>query len=207
MKKAILLLLALVVYACGPSREKASSTAILIKNVHVVDVIGGTVLEDQLILVDSGRILAIAAEIPGAQHYSKTIDGQGSYALPGLTEMHAHIPSPPTPEKRIEETLFLYLAGGVTTIRGMLGHPYHLDLRQQVGRGEVPGPRIFTSRRYGNMPLPVMISSKSTLGSKGKFLTPWQQQPDRKGSPLPVMYRWMWGYGAPWKAATPPLTT
>lgn len=145
MKKAILLLLALVVYACGPSREKASSTAILIKNVHVVDVIGGTVLEDQLILVDSGRILAIAAEIPGAQHYSITIDGQGSYALPGLTEMHAHIPSPPTPEKRIEETLFLYLAGGVTTIRGMLGHPYHLDLRQQVGRGEVPGPRIFTS--------------------------------------------------------------
>ena len=145
MKKTFLLLLALAVYACGPSQEKEASTAVLIKNIHIVDVIGGTLLEDQHILVDSGRIQAIESEIPGREHYSKAIDGRGAYALPGLTEMHAHIPSPPTSEKRIEETLYLYLAGGVTTIRGMLGHPYHLELRQLVAQGDVPGPRIFTS--------------------------------------------------------------
>ena len=145
MKKTFLLLLALAVYACGPSQEKEASTAILIKNVQIVDVIGGTLLEDRHILVDSGRIQAIESEIPGREHYSKAIDGRGAYALPGLTEMHAHIPSPPTSEKRIEETLYLYLAGGVTTIRGMLGHPYHLELRQLVAQGDVPGPRIFTS--------------------------------------------------------------
>lgn len=145
IKRTFLLLLALAVNACGPAQEKASSTAILIKNVHVVDVVSGTLLPDQQILVDSGRIRAIAPEIPDAEYYRNTIEGQGRYALPGLTEMHAHIPSPPTSEKRIEETLYLYLAGGVTTIRGMLGHPYHLGLRQRVEQGQVPGPRIFTS--------------------------------------------------------------
>ena len=145
MKRAFFLLLALALSACKPGHHKASPTAILIKNVTVVDVIDGTLRQNQQILVDSGRIQAIAQEIPGAEHYSNKIDGQGSYALPGLTEMHAHIPSPPTAEKRIEETLYLYLAGGVTTIRGMLGHPYHLELRQRVAQGDVPGPRIFTS--------------------------------------------------------------
>ena len=145
MKKATLLLLALAFCACGTSDEKTSPTAILIKNVHVVDVIGGTLRKDQQILVDSGRIQAMATEIPGAEHYKNVIDGQNSYALPGLTEMHAHIPSPPTEVARIEETLFLYLAGGATTIRGMLGHPYHLELRERVEQGDVPGPRMFTS--------------------------------------------------------------
>ena len=145
MKKATLLLLALAVYACGPSQEKVSTSAILIKNVHLVDVVNDTLRKDQQILVDSGKIQAIASEIPGAEHYKNVIDGQNSYAVPGLTEMHAHIPSPPTNEKRIEETLYLYLAGGVTTIRGMLGHPYHLKLRQGVAKGDVAGPRIFTS--------------------------------------------------------------
>ncbi|MEJ2584331.1 MAG: amidohydrolase family protein [Robiginitalea sp.] len=145
MKNIPLLLLALSLYACELTPEKASPTGILIKNVNVVDVIGGTLREQQHILVDSGRIQAIAPEIPGAENYKKVIDGKNAYAMPGLTEMHAHIPSPPTNEKRIEETLYLYLAGGATTIRGMLGHPYHLELRKRVKQGAVAGPRIFTS--------------------------------------------------------------
>ena len=40
---------------------------------------------------------------------------------------------------------FLYLAGGVTTIRGMLGHPSHLELRERGASGEIVAPRIYTS--------------------------------------------------------------
>ncbi len=145
MKKTILFLLLLAIWACGPTREPWSPSALLIKNVHVVDVVGGTLQENQQILVDSGRILVIAPEIPGTEGFKQIIDGQNGFVMPGLTEMHAHIPSPPTEPQRIEETLYLYLAGGATTIRGMLGHPYHLQLRQDVAAGTVPGPRIFTS--------------------------------------------------------------
>src|SRR5690606_13836771 len=65
--------------------------------------------------------------------------------IPGLAEMHAHIPQPPISKTRIEEILFLYLSNGITTIRGMLGHPTHLVLREKALKGEVLSPRIFTS--------------------------------------------------------------
>src|SRR5690606_1733524 len=45
----------------------------------------------------------------------------------------------------VDRTLFLYLAGGVTTIRGMLGHPLHLELRDRGAAGEIVAPRIYTS--------------------------------------------------------------
>src|SRR5690606_32674973 len=45
----------------------------------------------------------------------------------------------------LEEVLFLYVANGVTTVRGMLGEPGHLELREQLARNEVLGPRLYTS--------------------------------------------------------------
>ena len=80
-----------------------------------------------------------------ADEYTTTIDGSGKYIIPGLAEMHAHIPPPATDAKRIEETLFLYLSNGITTIRGMLGDPLHLELREKAKKGEIVSPRIFTS--------------------------------------------------------------
>ena len=119
--------------------------SVLIENVHVVDVVGGQVISGQQIAIDSGRIRYIGSEVPDAGSYATRIDGGGAYALPGLTEMHAHIPSPPASQERIEQTLFLYLSNGITTIRGMLGHPYHLELRERQQAGELLSPRIFTS--------------------------------------------------------------
>jgi hypothetical protein len=66
--------------------------------------------------------------------------------MPGLAEMHAHIPTPQNgDDTEVRNVLFLYLSQGVTTIRGMLGDPYHLGLRQEVAGNKILGPRIFTS--------------------------------------------------------------
>jgi len=66
--------------------------------------------------------------------------------MPGLTEMHAHIPvAKAGNDSLVKETLFLYLSQGVTTIRGMLGDPYHLGLKKEVAAGTILGPRIYTS--------------------------------------------------------------
>lgn len=99
---------------------------------------------NQMVVVDSGIIVRIAPtiEIRGGV---ETIDGSNKYLLPGLAEMHAHIPSPQWGRSNINETLFLYLSNGVTTIRGMLGHPLHLELREQAEKNEILSPRIFTS--------------------------------------------------------------
>jgi hypothetical protein len=73
------------------------------------------------------------------------VNGHGKFLMPGLAEMHAHIPGGETPDSVVQQTLFLYVAGGVTTIRGMLGHPRHLELRARGTRPGVLSPRIYTS--------------------------------------------------------------
>jgi imidazolonepropionase-like amidohydrolase len=65
--------------------------------------------------------------------------------MPGLSEMHAHIPGGQAPEELVDRTLTLFTAAGVTTIRGMLGHPRHLPLRERAAREELISPTIYTA--------------------------------------------------------------
>ena len=135
----------LITISCTQSQEKISASAILISNTNLIDVRTGQIREGFQVVIDSGKIQQIAATLENAETYPTQINGSGKFLMPGLAEMHAHIPSPNTPTTRIEETLFLYLSNGITTIRGMLGHPAHLELREKALKGEILSPRIFTS--------------------------------------------------------------
>ncbi len=131
--------------SCSQSRIKISESALLFKNVNIIDVRDGSIRENSFVVVDSGRIKLISSHIDNESAFSQQIDGSDKFMLPGLAEMHAHIPSPPTSQIRTEHTLYLYLANGITLIRGMLGHPSHIVLRQLVAKGKIIGPRIITS--------------------------------------------------------------
>ncbi len=63
--------------------------------------------------------------------------------MPGLAEMHAHLMG--GDDALNERILLLNVARGITTVRGMLGHPSHLVLRERVRKGELLGPTIYTS--------------------------------------------------------------
>jgi len=114
--------------------------------VNVVPMDEERVIENQTVLVTDDRIIRIgptgAIELPDG---ATIIDGSGLFLMPGLAEMHAHIPSSRAPEDYVANTLFLYVANGITTIRGMLGEPMHLELRAQSAAGEILAPRIYTS--------------------------------------------------------------
>lgn len=118
--------------------------------VHVVPMTGGGVLEERTVLVEEGRIARIgpAAEVEVPEG-ARRVDGRGRWLIPGLGEMHAHVPSqgddPEEARASMERVLFLYLSNGITTARGMLGAPVHLELREAIARGEVLGPRLYTS--------------------------------------------------------------
>ncbi|MBW3627830.1 MAG: amidohydrolase family protein [Gemmatimonadetes bacterium] len=104
------------------------------------------VLENHTVLVRDGRIAAVGpAASVSAPAGATVVDARGKYLIPGLAEMHAHIPTPQQGMDAVDRTLFLYLAGGVTTIRGMLGHPLHVGLRDRAARHEILSPRIYTS--------------------------------------------------------------
>jgi len=99
----------------------------------------------QTVIVRDGRIAEIGpssrVRVPEG---ATRVDGRGKFLMPGLAEMHAHIPGPNNAAFQ-ERVLFMYLAGGVTFIRGMLGQPNHLQLREQAASGAIWSPTIITS--------------------------------------------------------------
>ena len=146
MKKIILVIATvLLLFSCQSQSPSVSSTAVLVENVNIVDVTQAAIYNGHHVVIDSGLIKKITTQAIDPEDYAIHIDGENKYLMPGLSEMHAHIPGPNTSRERLEETLFLYLSNGVTTIRGMLGHEMHLKLKEEVAHGEVLGPRIYTS--------------------------------------------------------------
>ncbi|MEM7298172.1 MAG: amidohydrolase family protein [Bacteroidota bacterium] len=129
-----------VLLAC--TQKPAQDESTVIQNVNIIDVRDGSISGGMNLLVVEGRIKEISEN---SLKGTTVIDGEGKFLMPGLAEMHAHIPSPQWGRDRTDETLFLYLSNGVTTIRGMLGHPKHLELRSQAENNEILSPRIFTS--------------------------------------------------------------
>lgn len=115
-------------------------------NATVIPMDRERVLPAHTVLVRDGRITAVgpsaSVRVPTA---ARVVNASGRFLIPGLAEMHAHIPPPQAGEETIERTLFLYLSNGVTTIRGMLGNPAHLELRERAARHEILSPRIYTS--------------------------------------------------------------
>jgi len=113
-------------------------------NVNVVPMTSETVVEQQTVVVDNGLVAAIgpvdAVPIP---EKARVIDGTDRYLMPGLAEMHAHVPA--SDSAQLDRYFSLYIANGVTTIRGMLGQPSHLALREDLLGGKVFGPRLYTS--------------------------------------------------------------
>ncbi len=113
-------------------------------NVHVVPMDSERVLANQTVLVEGDRIIAMGAvgevEVPEG---ANVINGSGAYLMPGLAEMHGHIPPPNQSEAYIESVLFMYVANGITTVRGMLGFPGQLELREQANSSAIVAPNLY----------------------------------------------------------------
>ncbi len=104
------------------------------------------VMPSQTVVVREGRIDRIEnADTIVIPEGIRRIDAHGKYLIPGMAELHAHIPIPVDGDVApAHEAMMLFVAHGITTIRGMKGDRYHLTLKRQTASGEVVGPRIFT---------------------------------------------------------------
>ena len=142
MKKLFVLPLLFAMCSCTAQRPVGE---IVFRNVNVIPMTEETVIRNQDVLVKNGAITAIGNT--GTVKFKKDariIEGNGKYLIPGLAEMHAHVP-PVDDMEPMKEVLKLFLYNGITTIRGMLGHPRHLELRSKIKSGEIIGPHFYTS--------------------------------------------------------------
>lgn len=134
MKLAVLSMLAL----------GALAQEVVIEHVNVIPMTSETVLKDHSVRVKDGRFVEVApaGRIKAAAGVQR-IDGKGKYLMPGMGEMHGHIPPPTSPQSFIDDVLFLYVANGVTTVRGMLGHDGQLVFREKAKRNEIVAPTLY----------------------------------------------------------------
>ena len=102
------------------------------------------VVENRTVVVTDRRIASMhpADEVEVADG-TEAVEAEGMYLMPGLGEMHGHLPGPRTVQSDARNLLFLYVANGVTTVRGMQGERSQLGLRARIARGQSLGPRLF----------------------------------------------------------------
>ena len=128
---------------CFPLSLPAAT--LVIQPVNVIDVRTGNVLENQSVEINDGRIRRISPASGTSPGVAEVVDGKGGWLIPGLAEMHAHVPSTDRGKQYARDILTLFLANGVMTIRGMLGQPWHLELRESLASGAWTGPQLITS--------------------------------------------------------------
>lgn len=148
--------------------EPASAPeAVVFENTAVLDVVSGSVLRGQDVLVRGDSIAAVGPagsfEAPGG---AARIDGRGATLLPGLIDSHGHVANGsappwartfPDPDRNLQA----YLYCGVTTVLDPADlEPDAFERRDAVAEGSLPGPTIFATgpmlTAVGGHPLPVL---------------------------------------------------
>ena len=128
----------------APAAPQGPQATVAFTNVHVVPMDSERVLQDQTVIVRGDRIVSIgpaaSASVPAG---ATRVDGRGKYLMPGLAEMHGHVPPPTAPKAFTDDVLYLFVANGITTVRGMQGAPGQLDLREAARRGEIVSPTLY----------------------------------------------------------------
>jgi imidazolonepropionase-like amidohydrolase len=115
----------------------------LITDVTVLSMDGGKVFKNATVRVNGDRITAIIEGKVSGSFKGTLIDGTGKFLIPGLAEMHGHLPSERANKVSQAETLFLYISQGVTTVRGMLGADIQFKYRDEINRGKLAGPNLY----------------------------------------------------------------
>ena len=145
MKFIFALVLSVCLAPCFSQEVIEKDREVVFKSVNVVPMDSEKILENQVVVIKNGKIQSIGnGKKAKYRKNALVIDAQGRYLMPGLAEMHAHVP-PIDDLEPMKDVLQLFAAYGITTIRGMLGHPKHLELRKMINNAEITSPRFFTS--------------------------------------------------------------
>ena len=173
MKKLVLslVLLSAIFYQCTNSDHlDAKAIDLLIKDITIIDVIDGNLLEHQDIAISKGIIKKIDKNIEGLAD-TEIFDGQGLFAIPGFWDMHVHTGN--------KDVFFpLYLANGITGVRDMGGdNPTGLGAqsisldslvawRKAIEQGEILGPRLIVAGPIIDGPDPVYPGYSKSISTE-----------------------------------------
>ena len=156
--------LLLMLFGRGTAGYSQATPPLVITNTTVLTMNQNTVLRQQTIVIEKGRIVALGSAgkvtIPRG---ALVIDGTGKYLMPGLIDMHAHLPGAEGGMHSLSSFFRLNLASGVTSLRGMRGAPEQLRWRDSLRRSGALAPRLYLGS-------PVFTRDRSYTARKGRQL-------------------------------------
>jgi tetratricopeptide (TPR) repeat protein len=122
----------------------------VISNVNIISVQPHQpqLLSGQDVFIENGRIKKITGHLDGNYKGYTVIDGTGKYLIPGMADMHVHLPRPSS-DIQSHEFYLLNLLNGFTTVRQMRGKPADLPLRDSIRSGLMLGCNTYISTPPG----------------------------------------------------------
>ncbi|MEQ1553442.1 MAG: amidohydrolase family protein [Ferruginibacter sp.] len=149
--KSLIILLCYSI-TCFSQKTLAQKPLFVVKNINIITMTSSnTILENATVVISKNFIESINGVIP---KNATIIDGKGKWLIPGLIDMHVHIPTdggpfgPKIPTQGatffmdIQNYMTLYNANGVTTIFDLGSRAEHFGQRNEIGKGHVIGPRM-----------------------------------------------------------------
>lgn len=113
------------------------------------------------IIIEGNKIIDVQKGYVSAKGGDKVIDLKDKTVLPGFMDMHVHIESENTPQRRLNGYILnpadvaydaqvfakRTLMAGFTTVRDLGGSGVNVALRNAINAGKVIGPRIYTAEK------------------------------------------------------------
>lgn len=124
---------------------------IVVRNVNVISMTSpDSILYNRTVVIKNNRIESIGQSVPSN---ATVIEGKGKWLIPGLIDMHVHIPSDfnitsklPTQAPDllfdVQDLVTPYIANGVTTVFNLNADVGSFYQRSEIFRQKVIGPRM-----------------------------------------------------------------
>jgi len=177
----------LIVSICAPVSHAAPSPAaqaVAITGVTIIDVEHARALGPRTVLIEAGRIAAIAtprdARIPAD---ALRVDGRGRFLIPGLVDMHVHLFNTFSHRTPNDWTFPLFIAQGVTAVREMNTNAAGIAVvdqwRREIGSGERIAPRILAAgiAVYGHSPGEAASDTDAAIRAGADFIKVFSEVP------------------------------
>jgi imidazolonepropionase-like amidohydrolase len=170
----------------GPAVRAVLATQapiIALTHVKLIDGTGRPARTDQTVVIQNGAIAAVgpSTEVK-APAGAQVLDLAGHTVIPGLVGMHDHLYYTAAGGRAAQLTYTaprLYLGAGVTTVRTTGSRaPYaELNLKAEIEKGRVPGPRIHVTAPYitGGEGMTTMTILESPEQAK-RFVAYWARE-------------------------------
>lgn len=151
------------------------SEVFVLHGATLIDGTGSAPKSDAVVIVNGNKIIAVTNQSEYLNHYLNNLNGTqtsvrflnltGKYIMPGLFDMHAHVGGvlkESYDQAASEKMLGMLLDYGITTVRNPGGPTSEsVSLREDILRGKIAGPEMFTAGRLLNTPeLPVPFVEK-----------------------------------------------